>query len=107
MVQKTFYPAKIEADYTTRPTPTANATGCKAMHQAMKGKNNLKSGDNTIAYWGDRAPDKTHSQNPLRYYPNTITTFSGTWNIPSAFTVTDWSIPSNIPEDSIVNKITL
>ena len=87
---KIFYPASIQADHETRPSPNADATGCKAMPQAMRGKNNL-----------------THSQNPERYYPNTVTTFSGTWNIPSAFTVTKWNIPSNIPNDSIVKKITI
>ena len=118
---ETFYPKTIKPDYTSRPTPTS--TGNKASYQAMKGANNLKKlkknqkgnivydkngvaePSSDIAYWGDRFPDKTHSQNPLRYYPNTVTTFSGSWNIPSPFTVTEWNIPKTIADDSIVTKI--
>lgn len=105
MEEKTFYPKTIKPDYTTRPP--AISTGSKSNYQAMKGHNNLKSNDKKIAYWGDRFPDKTGSHNPARYYPNSITTFSGSWNIPSPFSVTEWNIPKNIADDSIVKKITV
>lgn len=104
---KTFYPLIIKPDYTTRQSPVANSTGCKGMHQAMKGANNLKSNNSNIAYWGDRFPDKTHSQKPERYYPNTITSFSGTWNTPSPFNVTAWNIPDDIDNNAIVKEVTL
>lgn len=101
----TFYPKTIKADYSSRPNAKPNSTGCKSNYQAMKGANNLKSDNSEIAYWGDRLPDKKGSNNPMRYYPNTITSFSGSWNIPSPFTVTEWNIPSNVSNDSIVTQI--
>lgn len=103
--EKTFYPSGITPAYSSRQNPGANATGCKAVHQAMKGANNICNNSANIAYWGDRFPDKTHSMNPIRYYPNTVTTFSGTWNLPSPFTTSGWNIPSNVPDSAIVKKI--
>ena len=104
---KTFYPLTITPDYSSRQPTESNSVGGRAVYQAMKGANNLKSDDNSIAYWGDRFPDKTHSQDPARYYPNTITSFSGSWNIGSPFSVSEWDIPKNIGGDAKVKKIVL
>lgn len=103
--EKTFYPSGINPAYSSRQNLRANATGCRAVHQAMKGANNICDNSENIAYWGDRFPDKTHSRNPIRYYPNTITAFSGTWNLPSPFTTAGWNIPSSVPDNAIVKRI--
>ncbi|MBO5476303.1 MAG: hypothetical protein J6A15_00930 [Clostridia bacterium] len=101
----TIYPSSIKPKYKSRQEVGANSTGGKAVHQAMKGYNNICSNDSSIAYWGDRFPDKTGSKNPERYYPNTVTTFSGSWNLPSPFSTNGWSIDKKIPDSAIVNKI--
>ena len=101
----TIYPSSIKPKYKSRQSVGANSTGGKAVHQAMKGYNNICSNDSSIAYWGDRFPDKTGSKNPERYYPNTVTTFSGSWNLPSPFSTDGWSIDKKIPDNAIVNKI--
>lgn len=121
-MNKTFYPNTIQPDYSSRPTPLPNSTGCKSNCQAMVGANNLKGllknekgetvynsdgvaqPSSKIAYWGEKNPDPT-GDDPTRYYYNTITTFAGSWNTPSAFTVTKWNIPNNIPNDYIVTNI--
>ena len=103
-----IYPSSIDADYTEkngRQSPPANGTGCHAAKQAMKGHNNICSDNDKIAYWGDRFPDKTGSANPLRYYPNTVTTFSGSWNMPCPFKTAGWKVDKDIPDNAIVKKI--
>ena len=45
---KTFFPLIVKPDYSSRQSPVSNSTGCNAVHQAMKGANNLKSNNSNI-----------------------------------------------------------
>ena len=103
MASKYIYPKTIKRKYDEQPK--AKGVGCYGTYQIIKNVAALKDNTNSVAYWGDFTPKK--HDNWLRAYPNTITTFSGSWNIMSPFTVEKWDIPTSIPDDAIVTQITL
>lgn len=106
MASKYIYPKSIKRAYDEKPNP--KGIGCHGTYQIVKNVAALKDNTASVAYWGDYTPQTTGKyKGVLRAYPNTITTFSGSWNIASPFTVTSWDIPSSIPNDAIVTKITL
>lgn len=86
----TIYPTTIKPDYTTRKAGVYQNKKCDGTkncsgYQQMSNYENICQNNDEIAYWGDQYPDKGSTQNPLRYFPNTVTSFNGSYNIPSAF----------------------
>ena len=105
-------PKTINPDYTKNTPGVYKSKSCDGTKQcsgfeAMKSPNNICKDDNNIAYWGDRYPDKGTTKNVLRWYPNTVTSFSGSYNQPSPFSTSGWTGLSNIKTNSKVKKITV
>jgi len=77
----TIYPSKITTQ-ATRSTETNT--------QILENKENLKSSNKSLAFWGVRHP--TWKPSYLRRYPDSITTPSGSFNDPAPFTASKFKI---------------
>lgn len=100
-------PKSIKPDYKSRTLGSGSGVEKHSGFQGMKAANNICKDDNSIAYWGDRFPDKTHSNNRLRWYPNTVTSYAGSYNKPSPFNTSGWTGIDKIPSNAKVKKITI
>lgn len=77
----TLYPSKID---------TASERSTKTNIQKLSEKENLKSGNNELAYWGVKKP--TWKGNYLRNYPDSLTSISGSFYKPAEFTASGFKI---------------
>lgn len=100
-------PKSIKPDYSSTESVKNknNAIKCASVHQGMKYANNICSDNNNIAYWGERFPNKGNTNNWLRYYANTVSSFSGSYNKPSPFNTSGWQGLEQISNNAKIKKV--
>ena len=95
MAKIILYPSKID---------TAKERSTKTNIQKLSEKNNLKSANKSLAYWGVKKP--TPKGNPIRSYPDSLTSISGSFYKPAPFTASGFKI-SGADKRGVVNKISV
>ena len=103
----TIRPKSIKPDYSSTESVNGknNAVKCAAVHQGMTDANNICSDNNNTAYWGERFPNKGNTNNWLRYYANTVSSFSGSYNKPSPFNTSGWQGLEGINNNAKIKKV--
>ena len=88
------------------PTTITTSTGRSTKYgtQAITNKAALCSNSTTLAYWGVKKP--TYKGHPLRNYPDSVTTPSGSFYKPEYITASGWTI-KDVDQKSIVQKIAI
>lgn len=88
------------------PTTIITSTGhsTKYATQELSNKAALCSNSTTLAYWGVKKP--TYKGHPLRNYPDSITTPSGSFYKPEYIYATGWNL-KDIASNALVKKIVI
>ena len=89
------------------PCGACGNVGYYSWFQSFDNPNNLCDASSSVASWGDIEPDPLPYSEALWWGRDCITTWSGSYNRPSPFEVTEWNIPNNIPDTAIVKEITI
>ena len=92
---------------TIYPSGIKGTTGRDPHKQTQKitDASNACNGTTSLASWGEYTPSLCAGG--LTKYCNTVTTKSGSFEKPEVIQTTGWDIDKNIPNDAIINKITV
>lgn len=88
------------------PTTIITSTGRSTKYgtQELSNKAALCSNSTTLAYWGVKKP--TYKGHPLRNYPDSVTTPSGSFYKPEYIYATGWTL-KDVANNAIVKKIVI
>ena len=116
MAKKTFYPVSItpECNIPNDKLNYERNAGCavKKHMQPLSREttwDNLGKENDTVIAWGDVHPSKAHSSPSLPDFYNMVTTPSGSYNIPTPFTIDGWKLLdediNDIPNSAKIKSI--
>ena len=85
------------------PTTIITSTGRSTKYgtQELSNKAALCSNSTTLAYWGVKKP--TYKGHPLRNYPDSVTTPSGSFYKPEYIYATGWTL-KDVANNAIVKR---
>lgn len=116
MAKKTFYPVSItpECNIPNDKLNYERTAGCavKKHMQPLSREttwDNLGKENDTVIAWGDVRPSKAHNSPSLPDFYNMVTTPSGSYNIPTPFTIDGWKLLdgniNDIPNSAKIKSI--
>ena len=113
MTSKIIYPKKgsvipLHKDKSIFKTRSSSCgeVGYYSMYKGFENPNNLCSDNKNLASWGKIHPDSLPYTTEWWWGRDCITTWSGSYNLPTPFEIREWNIGS-IKKTAVVTKITV